>query len=284
MTFKITETNLTRRGLLARAGAIGIGATALAALATKPAEASNTTVVDVLNFALNLEYLEAEFYTYATAGHSISGVSTPYGVIKSNTNAVSAGGTTAADMTAVTFPDSASQTIAQQITLDEQAHVALLQSVLGRYAVAEPNINLSAIDSLLPSGATSYQRFLAIARAFEDTGVSAYGGAATLVRSSAEYLQAAADILVAEAYHASQVRLLVAQNNLALFKIDPLDIVPPPAGTQYFDLGKAIAVTRTPSQVLGIVYGASTSTAYAPAGTSKGGFYPNGVNGKVHVV
>ena len=48
------------------------------------------------------------------------------------------------------------------------------------------------------------------------------------------------------------------------------------------------AIARTTSQVLAVLYGAPTTagTAIVPAssGTSVGGFFPNGVNGKINTV
>jgi hypothetical protein len=277
MNLDLNDLKLTRRGLLQKAGAVGLGAAALTAFAGRPAEAAVATVADVLNFALNLEYLEAEFYTYAVMGTGINGVSTPYGT-------VTATGTVTGNKTAVTFPtndNGFAATIAQQIMLDEQSHVALLQSVLGGLAVPEPNINLSALDAAL-AGLTSFQRFLVLSRAFEDTGVSAYSGGSTLLRSNPTALQAAAQILAVEAYHASNIRLMIAQDGLTIPKTDPMDVPPPPAsGGFFFAVTNALAITRSTSQVLGIAYGQSTPTAFAPAGVTSGGFFPNGTNGNI---
>ncbi len=300
MAFDLSEMKLSRRDLLAKAGAVGLGATALTAFGMKPAEAATATVADVFNFALNLEYLEAEFYTYATQGHGINGVQTFYGTIHANPNAVTGGAmpTPAADLQQVAFPDTISATVAAQITADEQAHVALLQGILGSLAIPEPFINLGAMDAMLPAGTTSYERFLVLSRSFEDTGVSAYSGGSTLVRSNSSALQYAAQILAVEAYHASQARLLIAQlaasmsgSSFGAPKLDPLDMPPPPTGNFFFSVGEprpnvtnALAVTRNTSQVLGIAYGASTPTSFAPAGTNHGGFFPNGVNGNIRTV
>ena len=280
---ELSEAKLSRRDLLAKAGTVGLGAAALTMFAGRPAEAATATVADVLNFALNTEYLEAEFYTFATAGHGINGVPTPYGPVGTNgtgTQGTVVGSTLA--LSQVTFPNDQTRAIAQQITTDEQSHVALLRGILGDLAVAEPQINLSGMDAKLPTD--PFLRFLALSRAFEDTGVSAYSGGSTLVRGSVSALQTAAQILGVEAYHASQARLLVAQFTVPTSKLDPLDVLPPPTGTAYFDVTNALAVTRTASQVLGILYGASTPTAFAPAGTASGGFFPNGVNGRLRTV
>ncbi len=96
---------------------------------------------DILNFALNLEYLEAEFYTYATTGKSI----TSFGIgIKGRANGENptAGGNTVGGKQ-VTFSDNElfTRDIAAQIGSDERAHVVLLRGALGSAAVAKPNID-----------------------------------------------------------------------------------------------------------------------------------------------
>ena len=99
--------------------------------------------MDILNFALNLEYLEAEFYTYAVTGKSISsfGVGTKGGANGTNPTT---GGTTVGGKK-VTFSDELTQNMVAQISADERAHVVLLRGALGSSAVAMPNIDLSAL-------------------------------------------------------------------------------------------------------------------------------------------
>jgi hypothetical protein len=134
-------------------------------------------------------------------------------------------------------------------------------------------------------GFASQAEYLTLARAFEDTGVSAYAGAATLLTSNKIYLQAAAQILATEALHTGNLRLACILKNVAPFATDSIDIPPyDPAidtgGTAttaaYFATdANGFALTRTPSQVLMIVYH-TTST-----GVTGGGFFPSGVNGNI---
>jgi hypothetical protein len=127
-------------------------------------------------------------------------------------------------------------------------------------------------------GFSGYRHFTSLARAFEDVGVSAYGGAAPLISSKA-YLGVAAQIALTEAYHAGNLRLMAAIDIDPTFAVDSNDILPPPSGKQYFTVNsQALAVVRTTSQVLSIVYGNSTS------GATGGGFFPNGMNGAITTV
>ncbi len=158
--------------------------------------------------------------------------------------------------------------IAYEIMVDEQTHVKDLRAALGSAAVAKPAINLDALGI----GFADFKQFLVLSRAFEDTGVSAYGGAAPLITSKA-YLSAAVRIGLVEAYHASNIRVLLAEVSIPTMKLDGQDVLPPPSGNQYFtDNAEALAIVRTPSQVLNIVY---------HGGGCSGGFFPNGVNGAI---
>src|ERR1700679_4362365 len=60
-----------RRSFLKTIGAATAGVTALSMAGLTPAQGQTTTEVEVLKFALNLEYLESEFYTYALYGQGI---------------------------------------------------------------------------------------------------------------------------------------------------------------------------------------------------------------------
>jgi len=93
---------------------------------------------DILNFALNLEYLEAEFYTYATTGKSI----TSFGIgTKGRANGANpAEGATTVGGKQVNFSDNElfTRDLATQIGSDERAHVVLLRGALGSAACAMP--------------------------------------------------------------------------------------------------------------------------------------------------
>ena len=173
----------------------------------------------------------------------------------------------------MSFPG-ALNAIVEEIAYDEAQHVLFLRKNLGSAAVAKPAINLNALGI----GFTDYKSFLQLARAFEDTGVSAYGGAAPLI-SNKTYLGAAVQIALTEALHSGLLRTAVATANVPTTPLDSLDKLPPPSGVQYFETDpQALAVVRTTSQVLAIVYHNST------AGTTMGGFFPDGVNGTINTV
>ncbi len=260
---ELIEKNANRRSFVRKLGlasaAVGV------ASALKPSEAGAATTIsdaDILNFALNLEFLEAEFYSVATTGKTVD----QFGITISGTG--TAGATTGGSQ--VTFSDTTTARVAEELAEDERTHVALLQDSLtaaGASPIAKPAINLNALGF----GFGSQADFLKLARIFEDIGVTAYGGAAPLITSST-ILGVAARILATEAEHAGAIRLLVSQNNIATTALDSADFLPPPSGSQFFSTdNNALTAVRTPGQVLLL--------AYAAANVSSGGFFPGGVNG-----
>jgi len=257
---------------------------------------------DILNFALQLEYLEAQFYSYAAFGNGLSaGLLTGTGT----QGPVAAAGT-ATGPRAVTFTDPVIAQYAREIAYDEIAHVTFLRTALGSAAAAMPAINISG-DAGGPFTAAARRagvvpatggfdpyanenNFLLGAYIFEDVGVTAYAGGAALLTSKT-YLEAAAGILAAEAYHAGLIRTVLYRRGLDTADFitaaqavsdarDTLDgegerdegigtaalgnIVPADAN--------ALAFARTPQQVLNIVYLDSGAV-------SSGGFFPSGLNG-----
>ncbi len=254
---------LTRRHLLRVFGASAIAGAAMMATGGKVfADPSAPSDTEIFNFALNLEYLEAEFYSYATTGKGLDGNNIP-------TSGTGTYGPTTGGSKVDFQGDTLLEDVANQIAQDERDHVLILRDLLASDAVAKPAINLNALGI----GFAGPAQFLTLARAFEDTGVSAYGGAAPLISSSAN-VGYAAQILAVEAYHASNIRLQIAQAGITTTPIDQLDIIPPPSGTRYFTTTGSLSVIRTTGEVLAIVYAAHNAT--------KGGFFPNGVNGVIH--
>jgi hypothetical protein len=253
---------LARRSFIKNVGMAGIGVAAGAMVegcgTSSVSHAQGPSETDVLNFALNLEYLEAEFYSVAVSGSVLS-------------SSVTGAASMATGGAKVTFTDSRVADIAAEINADETLHVKYLRTALGASAVAEPVINLNALGI----GFATQAQFLTLARAFEDTGVSAYAGAATLLTGN--NLQAAAQILAVEAYHAGNIRLYVIEDGITVPATDSQDV--PPTEQHFFPTdSNALAIKRTTSQVLAIVY------ANATAGTMSGGFYPNGMNGSIKTV
>ncbi len=126
--------------------------------------------VEILNFALTLEYLESAFYDEAKTKAKASGE------LKS---------------------------LVDLIAKDEAEHVSALTATikqLGGKPVAAPKVAFPY------SGTTG---FLKLAQTFEDTGVSAYNGAAPSIKSK-KLLATAGGIVQVEARHAAAIRL---QNN-----------------------------------------------------------------------
>ncbi len=256
---------------------------------------------DILNFALNLEYLEAQFYVYATTGAGLD-----QGLLGgTGTQGAVTGGRK------VAFTDPVVQQYANEIAGDERAHVAFLRTALGASAVAQPAIDISASPTgafssaavaagLITQGQSfdpyaSDENFLLGAFIFEDVGVTAYKGASPLIKNST-YLEAAAGILAAEAYHAGLIRTVLYGKGLraptliaAAGKIsdarDSLDgasdldqgIVASDGTANIVPTdGDGVAFSRTPGQVLDIVY-------LTKLAAQKGGFFPNGVNGTINL-
>jgi hypothetical protein len=123
--------------------------------------------VGILNFALTLEYLESAFYAEAKKRVKASG-----------------------DL----------MSLIDLLADDEEQHVAALTASirqLGGKPVAEPKFTFPYSDTA---------GFLKLAQTFEDTGVSAYNGAAPGISSKA-VLGSAGAIVQVEARHAAAIRL-----------------------------------------------------------------------------
>jgi hypothetical protein len=245
------------------AGASVLGGTVLQAVSAQAQDIDQSTGLtvtdaDVLNFALNLEYLEAEFYLMATWGTTLvkAGILT-----EAETTGPTTGGQKVPGIAQSPFAFAASG-----LRTDEVNHVKYLRSALGGSAVKKPAINLGALGY----GFANPSDFLKLGRQFEDVGVSAYAGAAPLI-SSKTYLEAAARILGTEAEHAGALRFACIYWGVNSPAVDGQDV--PPTAAHPFDVdGNSLAISRTTAQVLNIVY---------HGGNCSGGFFPQGMNGTV---
>ena len=299
MVDRSAETPADRRRLLRGAGLLGMGVLGAATVGTTTAEGASATGhpkgpsdATVLNFALNLEYLEAEFYSFAAFGRGLDD--------KLTQGRGKRGGVTGGRQ--VRFGSKKVRRYAEEIAGDEIAHVTFLRSALGGAAVSRPQIDLmgsftaaAQAAGLIKPGQTfdpyaNEDNFLLAAFIFEDVGVTAYKGAAPLI-SNKTYLEAAAGILAVEAYHAATVRSALYDKDLAAATIAISDARDSLDGASDLDQGvtgpkgaanivptdaNGLAFSRTPGQVLNIVY-------LNPGKVDRGGFFPAGVNGDVRV-
>ncbi|MDP9040002.1 MAG: ferritin-like domain-containing protein [Acidobacteriota bacterium] len=280
---------LNRRSFVAALGMAGAaaGASLMAGCSNETSSVPATTIgsPDVLNFALNLEYLEATFYSFVTTGGDLPAtVTRGSGAVTGAPSAITFTGANAAQIT----------DMLNEIYFDELSHVKDLLSLVGSSAIARPALNLAALGPITATNA------LSVARLFEDVGATAYAGAAALLQGA--NLSIAAQILAVEGFHAGALRLTAIQNPTiaAYIAADSVDVTtadpgsaalaaagPTASGAFFATAGTAnatsavpagLAYTRSTSQVLSIVYGNNA------AGTSSGGFFPNGVNGAIRTV
>lgn len=319
----IIDKAFSRRKFMAGVGVSAVAAGTLALPGCGNSSPAAPTDADVLNFALNLEYLEAQFYLYAATGAGLqasdttAGSASPYQTV---------GTLTLGDAAAVPGLTTGEQQILNEIAFEEQSHVQFLRSALGSAAVPMPDIDLSffgplAVAAGITTSATgpgsfnpfsSFDYFLVGGFIFEDVGVTAYSGAATLISPqgvAAGYLTAAAGILAVEAYHAGYIRTSLTGRAIAAGSenaypylgaanlvedlratltvgdsaapstpgsVETLLTLPTdlmtPSAIVAASASNAVGFARTVNQVHHIVYGSPT------VGVSKGGFFPSGTN------
>lgn len=302
------ERRAGRRDFFKAAGGLAVGAAAAMALAGE-AEAQQMTPssdADILNFALNLEYLEANFYSYIVNGVPIA-TNNPTLVTGVGTFGAATGGRQHS------FDDPVVRAYAQILVQDELHHIAFIRSQLGAAAIAQPAIDLGtsptsafsmAAQSAGAVGAgqsfdpyASDANFLLAAYLFVEVGTSAYQGAAGLI-SNKTYLDAAAGILAVEAGHAAIANTLIYSKGITMpaqfptiiadtGKISdardsldgPTDDDQPLVMNGQANLvptdANSLTYPRTSAQVLNEVFLNKQSVM-------KGGFFPNGVNGTVN--
>jgi len=152
------------------------------------------TPTGALQFALILEYLEDDFYKMGLDS----------GVIPLSENA------------------GRDRKVFEQIAAHESDHVAFLKNALKENAPAKPVFDFTGGNSANGGGPFNpfgdYPTFLALAQAFEDTGVRAYKGQAGNLITQPALLTAALQIHSVEARHASEVRRLRGQKGWITLK------------------------------------------------------------------
>ena len=285
------ELRLPRRSVLKTGALATAGAAAGSFPLMRSARAATIQVADadVLNFALNLEYLEANYYLLGVTGAPLPATLT-------------GGGPTPTAPTTTTVPFQSRQLAYyfQRIAADEQTHVGFIRTALGASAVPQPQIDfmtsfttLAQAAGLIGQGQTfnpfaSELDFIIGSYVFEDVGITAYGGGAAYLAGPAN-IAYAASVLAIEGYHAGAIRGYLASQgggtvtnaisalraklsgqaddngtDLSATGGNPFNIVNGDSSAQSF--------RRTFQQVLSIVYA---------GGTSGGLFFPAGTNGNI---
>lgn len=273
-------------------------------VATAPSEA------DVFNFALQLEYLESNYYSFSALGQGLpADLQTGTG-----TQGAVTGGRQ------VNFTDPVVRQYARELAADERAHVAFIRRTLGAAAAAQPAINISGdANGAFTTAARSAgvvpangvfdpyatdENFLLGGFLLSEVGVNAYMGGVQFLNTPA-FIEAAAGIHAVEGYHAGLLRNALYTKGIqtpaldifgTVQKIsDARDTLDGTANTGLLNQGpdrdqglgtpnevnlvsadaNGIAFVRSPSQVLNIAYLA------AGPNIAGGGFFPNGVNGAI---
>ena len=168
----IGRADFFKKGAIAGAGALGggllLGGFPSAADAAISRRRSKANDAKIGNYALTLEYLEAEFYKQALANKA--------------------------------FPSDAYRVFAEITGDHEKQHVAALKGLLGKAAVKKPTFDFGA-------AVTDPATFAKTAQALEDAGVAAYAGQGPNI-SQRKVVQAALSIHSVEARHAAWIRFL----------------------------------------------------------------------------
>ena len=166
----MTRASFIARGAIATGAALG--ATAVAPFVSSALAASGSSDLDILNFALTLEYLETDFYKHKAKTVGLSG---------------------------------AAKSLASSFAEQEQLHVDALTKAIraaGGTPAKKPTFVFPVNDQA---------SFLKLAYVLENVGVGAYNGAGPSL-SNTEYLVAAGSIVQVEARHAAAIALLVGES------------------------------------------------------------------------
>ncbi|ADV67817.1 ferritin-like domain-containing protein [Deinococcus maricopensis] len=298
----------SRRQFLRGLGVAGAGvALASCAPSTTPRADKPNLDVDILNFALNLEYLETAFYLMAT------GRIRELGGLGGNAEIRVPDGVTG--LAPMTFQSGDIRDFANELATNELSHVRfLIQTItaLGGVPIPRPVLDIGPAFTAAANAATGGRitdfnpfrddtSFLLASHTLEDVGVTAYKGASPLIRDRKPggVLEQAAGILAVEGYHMGSTRyqlykrraqevapgLTVAQVSKGISDLrDSLDgaadkdqgiaDAPRPNESNIVPTDEnGVAFSRAPREVLNIVY--------QKADAASGGFFPNGVNGNL---
>lgn len=168
-----TRAAFLMRSTLAVAGAYGAGAVApfVGRAMAQANQGIGAGDIEILNFALTLEYFEAAYYEEALKQVKLSGEVKP---------------------------------LAEELASNEREHVDFLSGALksfGKRPVPAPKVDFPY---------SGEKRFLSIAQTLEDTGVGAYNGAAPQVINK-NVLTNAGRIVQVEGRHAAAIRMMRGQ-------------------------------------------------------------------------
>lgn len=255
--------------------------------------------LDVLSFALQLEYLEGQYYNRGAFGTALD---TNLLLGTGNFGQVTGG-------RQVTFTDRVVAEFVREIAVDELAHIRFLRTALGQLAPAQPDINIdggatgaftaaaraagviSATQTFDPYA--NDENFLLGAFLLTDVGVSAYRGSARLITNKT-FLEAAAGILAVESYHDAAIRTTLYAKGLTRADLrtntvrisDARDALDGPADNDQGVVDAAGNANLVPTDANGIVLGRTApqvlNVVYQNrAAVSSGGFFPSGLNGNI---
>jgi hypothetical protein len=289
------------------AGALGAAAIGAVTLAPSATAQTTFTEVDALNLALNLEYLQANYFAFATNNAALAAAD----ISGTGTLGAATGGRQ------VTFTDPVIASFAREMAADDLAHVRFLRSSLTTtYAVGQPAIDLgtgptSAFSKLaqlagIVGAGQSFDpyandaNFLLGAFMLKDVSVTAYAGIMGYVGTTLAYVEAIAGVLATEAHHAGTIRTALYRRGLTTASLidateaisnardtldgsaSDLDQGIRPGTTDTGAVGANLAplnssgflAPRTPQQVLNVLY-LNSGTA------TSGGFFTSGTNGTI---
>ncbi|MBA3834768.1 MAG: ferritin-like domain-containing protein [Sphingomonas sp.] len=249
-------------------------------------QAESSTDIDLFNFALNLEYLETDYYLRGL-GMTVDEV------FRTSFGAPVKGGRK------VQFSNPVREGMIKNIAGNEVAHINFVRAITGSQASQRPPIDMDAGFAAVAAAAGlsdfdpfgNEMDFFLGGMLFEDVGISVLKGSARKLRSLT-LRESAAGLLGSEGYHMGAIRSVIYKMGdtwrsraaaISEFRdrLDgPQDLDQPPVKVSNMSNivptnGNGIVFGRTPEHALNIIYG-------NPArGVMAGGFFPEGFNGRI---